>query len=158
VFRKIRDNFVEFVSLKPIKSAFVFFLAGLFIYFLFCLPSQLFKAPYSSVITDEKGIVLSARIASDGQWRFPSSGKVSEKFKACIVQFEDKNFDYHPGVDLFAMGRALGQNLSKKKIVSGGSTISMQVIRLSRKNTNRSYFEKFIEMIWAGRLTLSYSI
>ncbi|MBC7861716.1 MAG: penicillin-binding protein 1C [Bacteroidia bacterium] len=153
----MQDSFVEFVSVKPLRSAFRFFLSGLFIYFLVCLPAQLFKVPYSSVITDEKGTVLSARIASDGQWRFPSSGKVSEKFKTCIVQFEDKNFDYHPGVDLLAMSRAFTQNISKRKIVSGGSTITMQVIRLARKKTDRSYFEKFIEMIWAGRLTLTNS-
>jgi penicillin-binding protein 1C len=53
--------------------------------------------------------------------------------------------------------RAIKQNISSGKIVSGGSTISMQVIRLSRKNKSRTYFEKVIEIILATRLELRYS-
>ncbi|MFN6036966.1 MAG: penicillin-binding protein 1C [Bacteroidota bacterium] len=121
------------------------------------MPKELFNEPLSSIITDKNGKVISARISSDGQWRFPEIEHVPEKFEKCIIQFEDKNFYWHPGVDLLAMFRALKQNIGGKKIISGGSTIPMQVIRLSRKKTNRTYLEKIIEMIWATRLSLSYS-
>jgi penicillin-binding protein 1C len=154
---KIKEAVVEQISLHPVRSAFGIGFIFFFSYFIFCLPAQLFNVPYSSVITASDGKVLSARLASDGQWRFPSSGTVPEKFKHCLINFEDKSFYGHPGVDLFAMVRAFTQNISKKKIVSGGSTITMQVIRLARQNKKRSYFEKLVEMIWAGRLTLTNS-
>ena len=142
---------------RPIKSAF-FTLCGLFfIYFLFCLPENLFQEPLSSVITDKNGKVLSARIAKDGQWRFPEIETIPEKFEKCIIQFEDENFYYHQGVDLLALVRAAKQNIGKNKIISGGSTIPMQVIRLSRKKSKRSYFEKLMEIIWATRLSLTNS-
>jgi penicillin-binding protein 1C len=66
-------------------------------------------------------------------------------------------FIVHPGVDVGSTFRAVSQNIKRKKIVSGGSTITMQVIRMARKNRKRSYFEKLIEMIWALRLEFSYS-
>ncbi|HEY1040150.1 MAG TPA: penicillin-binding protein 1C, partial [Bacteroidia bacterium] len=128
-----------------------------FIWFLFCLPSPLFETPYSSVLYDKSGKLLAARIASDNQWRFPESKNIPARFVTCLVQFEDKRFYNHLGVDLDATGRATYQNIRSGKVISGGSTITMQVIRLARKNKKRSYFEKLIEMIWASRLELSHS-
>ncbi|MDB5120407.1 MAG: penicillin-binding protein [Sphingobacteriales bacterium] len=124
--------------------------------FWFSLPSPLFKSPTSFVIEDEKGILLSAAIAQDGQWRFPAGDSVPEKFAKCIIAFEDKHFYYHPGFDPLAFTRAIKQNIQGKHVVSGGSTLSMQVIRLSRKKT-RTYLQKAIEIILALRLELSHS-
>lgn len=128
-----------------------------FVWFLLCLPSSLFETPFSTVIYDRSEKLLGARIAEDNQWRFPSSGNIPKKFVASLIVFEDKNFYVHPGVDFAATARAMKQNIKAGGVVSGGSTITMQVIRLSRKNTNRSFFEKFIEMIWALRMELTYS-
>ncbi len=61
------------------------------------LPGQLFTTPTSFVIEDEKGDLLNAAIAKDGQWRFPADKSVSEKFEKCIVAYEDKRFYYHWG-------------------------------------------------------------
>lgn len=155
--KKFNNQIISYLKSKPIKTFFICTATIYFFYFIFCLPLQLFNVPYSSLITDRENHVLSARIAADGQWRFPSAENTPEKFKECIVQFEDKNFLLHPGIDFFAIARALTQNISKRKIISGGSTITMQVIRLCRKKHNRSYIEKFIEMTIAARLTLSYS-
>lgn len=74
-----------------------------------------------------------------------------------MVCFEDKRFYYHPGIDILALFRAIKINIKKSSIISGGSTISMQVIRLSRKGKSRTLYEKFIEMIWATRLEIQYS-
>lgn len=131
-------------------------LALLLIWFYFCLPQTLFDVPYSTVVVDRHGELLGARIASDGQWRFPPRHDVPEKIKVCLTEFEDRHFYRHWGVNLLAIGRAVVQNLKQKRIVSGGSTLTMQTIRLAR-NRPRTFGEKFIEMIWATRLEFRYS-
>ncbi len=129
----------------------------LFILYLFCLPNPLFNEPVSTVITDSENNLLGAKIADDGQWRFPHSEKVPDKFKQSIICFEDQHFYKHPGVNPVALARALYLNFKAKKVVSGGSTISMQVIRLARKNKGRTVKEKLIEVVLATRLELKYS-
>lgn len=109
------------------------------------------------MLEDKDGNLLAAQIADDGQWRFPYNNAVPEKFKACIIQFEDRSFYSHPGFNPLAFGRAVLQNIKAKHTVSGGSTLTMQVIRLARKGQKRTYFEKLIEIILATRLELSYS-
>ena len=130
---------------------------GLLIIYIFSLPSVLFIDPYSTVLEDRNQNLLSASIASDGQWRFPEGKIVPDKFKEAIILFEDKRFYSHPGIDPLSFGRAIQQNIKAKKIISGGSTLSMQVIRLARKNKNRTVMEKMIEMILSTRLELGHS-
>lgn len=123
----------------------------------FCLPRDLFKDPYSTVLVSKDNHLLGARIADDGQWRFPPVDSVPNKFAQAIICFEDKRFYRHLGVDPLATARALRLNISAGEVVSGGSTLSMQVIRLSRKGKSRTYPEKIIEMIQATRLEARYS-
>jgi penicillin-binding protein 1C len=127
------------------------------VWFYFALPADLFHDPYSTVVEDKDGSLLSASIASDGQWRFPEVNQVPEKFAQAVVVYEDKRFWNHPGIDVLSIARAVRQNFSKNKVVSGGSTISMQVIRLSRKGKSRTVIEKIIESIKALRLEARYS-
>ncbi|MEL6133352.1 MAG: penicillin-binding protein 1C, partial [Bacteroidota bacterium] len=127
------------------------------IWYAQCLPDPLFHDPVSTVLVDEEGQLLGARIASDGQWRFPPMDTVPQYFEDAILTFEDKRFYYHPGVDPLAMARAIRLNVSAGSIVSGGSTLSMQVIRLARRGKPRTIWEKLIEVIWATRLELRYS-
>jgi penicillin-binding protein 1C len=136
--------------------ALIFF-SGLLVWFLMCLPQPLFKDSYSVILNDNEGRLLSARIAKDGQWRFPESRKLNSKFVYSILAFEDEYFFSHPGVNPVSIWRALLQNKSAGKIVSGGSTITMQLTRLMRKNQKRTYYEKLIEVILAFRLELTYS-
>ena len=124
--------------------------------FWFCLPSRLFTKPTSFVLTDKDGHLLNASIAADGQWRFPYNKEVPDKFKACILAFEDKRFYYHPGVDILAIGRALVQNSKRGKTVSGGSTLTMQVIRLSYGDHQRTVLNKLAEAIQAVRMECTY--
>ena len=128
----------------------------LLILFVFCLPRQLFRVPYTTVVTDRRGDLLGARIALDGQWRFPASDTVPEKFKQCLIEFEDRYYRYHWGVNPVSLCRALYSNIKSKRIVSGGSTITMQVIRLSR-GEKRTVTEKIIEIILATRLEFRHS-
>lgn len=140
------------------KTGIIFSLFILFIIlFWFSLPSPLFNTPTSTVLYDKNGTLLGALISDDGQWRFPHNAEVPEKFKQAITQFEDRNFFIHPGINPLSMGRSAIQNIKAKKVVSGGSTLTMQVIRMSRQNRKRSFLEKFIESLLAIRLELSYS-
>lgn len=109
------------------------------------------------VLEDRDGILLGAHIASDGQWRFPKQDSVPDKFKQAIITFEDKRFYRHPGVDLLSLGRAMRQNISQRRVVSGGSTLSMQTIRLAYDNPSRTIFQKILEIIRATRLEWRYS-
>jgi len=84
----------QYVLNNKIKSILV--LVGLIAY-AFCLPRPLFKDPTATVIDSEDGKLLGAIIANDGQWRFPTNDSVPEKFKQCIVHFEDEYFYKHPG-------------------------------------------------------------
>lgn len=129
----------------------------LFITWLFCLPKPLFAPSYSTVVTDANGTLLGARLADDGQWRFPVSDSVPYKMERCIVMFEDQYFWMHPGVNPVSICRAMKQNFSAGRVVSGGSTLTMQVVRSSRGHQVRSFTEKFIEVAMALRLELTYS-
>ncbi|WP_288531299.1 penicillin-binding protein 1C [uncultured Bacteroides sp.] len=140
-----------FKQLSITRKVIFILITILVIAYIFCLPRQLFHVPYSTVVTDRNGELLGARIASDGQWRFPPRTTTPEKVKQCLITFEDRHFYHHWGVNPVSTGRAAYQNLKNKRIVSGGSTLTMQTIRLAR-NESRTFGEKFIEMILATRL------
>ncbi|EGV43165.1 penicillin-binding protein 1C [Bizionia argentinensis JUB59] len=145
------NNFTTYIKANKIKSAIVLIL--LIVYY-FCLPNQLFTDPTATVITSKKNRLLGAQIANDGQWRFPQNDTIPEKFKTCIIEFEDAYFYKHPGFNPISIFKAFRDNLKSSGIKRGGSTITQQVIRLSRKGQNRTYFEKVIEIILATRLEL----
>ena len=131
--------------------------AGLVLAWLCCLPRNLFKdASYSTVVESEEGALLGARIAADEQWRFPPCDTVPERYATALVQFEDRAFWWHPGVNPVALVRAAADNIRAGHVVSGGSTLTMQVIRLSRQK-ERTLWQKAIEAVQATRLELRYS-
>ena len=127
-------------------------LVVLLIFYAFCLPKKLFTKPTSTVITSENNELLGALIAKDGQWRFPQNDSVPDKFKTCLVQFEDEYFYKHPGFNPVSIFKALQQNIQSGTVKRGGSTITQQVIRLSRNDKPRTYFEKLKELVLATRL------
>jgi penicillin-binding protein 1C len=120
-------------------------------------PLPEFNAPLSTVVESEEGILLGARIADDGQWRFPSSGNVPDKFEKSLLAFEDRYFYFHPGINPVSILRAIKGNIKAGKIISGGSTITMQVARISRGNKTRTYCEKVKEMFSALKLELFHT-
>ena len=121
------------------------------------VPRTLFPDIYSTLLYSAEGNLLGARIAPDGQWRFPATDSLPEKFAKCLITYEDKRFYYHPGVDIVAITRALKLNSQAKRIISGGSTLTMQLARIARGNKQRSFYEKGIEMCWAVFLETIYS-
>ena len=120
------------------------------LFFLF--PVIRFKVPYSVVIEANDGYLLGAKIAADGQWRFPPADTLPEKFRKCIIKYEDRNFYFHPGINPISVIRAIGQNIRAGSIISGASTLSMQVVRLSRSGKRRTIWEKLVEMVLTLRL------
>ena len=154
-WQAFKAAFLSFWRRKKLRYGVIF--GTLLIIYWVSLPRQLFNNPTSTVLVDSEGNLLGAMIADDGQWRFPYSDKVPEKFEKCIIQFEDRNFYSHPGVNPLALGRATWQNLRSGHRVSGGSTITMQVMRIARKNKSRNFFQKIIEIVLSTRLEVGYS-
>ncbi|WP_205728930.1 penicillin-binding protein 1C [Flagellimonas onchidii] len=128
----------------------------LFLVWFFCLPKVLFEDPTSTVVSSSDRVLIGARIADDGQWRFPEMDSIPERFKQSVLLFEDEYFYKHPGFNPISIFNAIKHNLTKETR-RGGSTITQQVIRLSRKNKSRTYFEKIIELFLATRLEFRYS-
>ena len=128
--------------------------AGVLITPVLLSPLPVFRSPLSTVVEASDGSLLGARIADDGQWRFPSIQEIPEKFEKSLLTFEDSLFYYHPGINPVSILRALKNNIKAGEVVSGGSTITMQVARISRGNNPRSYKEKIIEMLSALKLEL----
>lgn len=133
------------------------FLLLVFFWFAFSVKPSHFNKPFSTVVTSEEGYLLGARIAADEQWRFPSADSIPVKFKKSLLVFEDKLFYHHPGINPVAIARAAYLNLKNGRIVSGGSTLSMQVIRMLFSNGKRTVWKKAGEMILAIRLELTYT-
>lgn len=83
--------------------------------------------------------------------------KVPQRFERAIIAYEDQRFYSHPGIDPKSVLRAIRNNWRAGSVVEGASTLSMQVIRLSRKGKPRTLWQKLIESMLAIRLELSYS-
>jgi penicillin-binding protein 1C len=129
----------------------------LFVWWLFCLPKPLFKAPLATELLSSEGELLSARIAADGQWRMPAADSISPKLTAAVINYEDKTFRRHLGISLRGFVRALRDNWSAGRVVSGGSTLTMQVARMARGNQARTLVQKLVEGAVATRLEATYS-
>ncbi len=128
--------------------------------FALLLPRPLFSDPVSAVLLARDDSLLGARIAADGQWRFPETGRVPARFAQALMEYEDRRFLRHPGVDSVAVARALRSNWNARRVVSGASTLTMQLARLARAQGGaqpaRSYAGKLWEMLLALRLEVAY--
>lgn len=130
-------------------------LAGLILLF-FLLPVIRFPSDYATVLTDRHHHLLGAHIARDEQWRFPPGDSVPDKFTKALLLFEDEYFFQHPGINPVSLLRASWSNLKSRRIVSGGSTLTMQVVRLARP-APRNLLHKTKEMVLALRLEAALS-
>jgi penicillin-binding protein 1C len=135
-----------------LASAALALLAGLA--FLQCapLPAALTATDYATLMLDRQGRPLAARIAADQQWRFAPVDRVPDKYRRALLTFEDRRFFYHPGVDPLAVLRAARDNIAAGRVVSGGSTLTMQLARLLRADPPRTFPEKAREAVLALQL------
>ncbi|MCO5069913.1 MAG: penicillin-binding protein 1C [Rhizobiaceae bacterium] len=104
----------------------------------------------STEVLDRDGELLRAFSTLDGRWRLKTEVEnVDPDFIRMLVAYEDKRFYEHPGIDLWAIGRAALQLVGNGRIVSGGSTLSMQVARLIEPRERRSFGSKVRQMLRA---------
>ena len=107
----------------------------------------------SVMALDRNGRLLRAFTTSDGRWRLPVEPKdVDQRYIAMLLAFEDRRFRSHPGVDVAAVTRAGGQLLRHGRIVSGASTLTMQVARLLEGSHERTASGKARQMLRAIQL------
>lgn len=119
-------------------------------------PTPRAAPPYSRAVYAESGELLGASAASDGQWRLAAAGPAPARYTEALVAYEDKRFYGHAGFDPLAIARAALSNARAGRIVSGGSTITMQAARLSRRPGARDWGAKLAELWTAVRLELRY--
>ena len=113
---------------------------------------------YSKTVLGSDGELLRAYLAPDGRWRLPASRTdVDPRFLEALLAYEDKRFYDHRGVDPLAMTRAFYQFATRGEIISGGSTITMQVARLLEPRRKRSLYAKYRQMVRALQLEQAYS-
>jgi len=129
----------------------VFFAAVLVLDLAF--PPPLTRAHINSVlVTDRHGKPLRAFSAPDGRWRFAVSLEdIDPTFVEALVRVEDKRFWSHHGTDWFGMARAAVDSASAGRVVSGGSTITMQTARMLEPRP-RNIGSKFVEIWRANQL------
>jgi penicillin-binding protein 1C len=110
----------------------------------------------SPSIYDRNGALFHARLSTESEWSIPIPLEQMGKWLPIVaVGVEDKRFFSHFGLDILSIGRAIFQNLSAQKVVSGASTITSQVIRLSitdKRTRNRKLYTKLIEFVQAIKL------
>ncbi|WP_096084994.1 penicillin-binding protein 1C [Agaribacterium haliotis] len=121
------------------------------------LPESYYKQAYSSVLYNQQGQLLAATIAADEQWRLPPESKLPEKYIQALLLYEDKHFYRHWGLDPGALLRAIKLNIQQRRIVSGASTLSMQLARMLYGNQKRSYLQKFKELLLTFKLEYQLS-
>jgi penicillin-binding protein 1C len=108
---------------------------------------------YSHIVLDREGRLLRAYATSDGRWRLPATEQdVDPRFLKLLFAYEDKRFRSHDGVDPLSLGRAATQFATSGRIVSGGSTITMQVARLLEPREHRSMGAKLRQIVRAVEL------
>lgn len=131
--------------------------AGYLTYWSFCLPAVVFTAPLATELLSAEGRLLAARIAADGQWRMPAADSTADALELAVIAYEDRRFYDHWGVSVTGILRAAIDNWRAGRIVSGGSTLTMQVARMARGNRARTLVQKLVEASWATRLEFRYS-
>ena len=107
----------------------------------------------SITVVDRKSQLLRAFTTTTGHWRLPvSNANVDQRYLRMLLTFEDKRFHQHGGVDVLSMMRAAAQFVTNGRIISGASTLTMQVARLIDRRHERSISGKFFQIVRALQL------
>ena len=146
----VRRKILPAILLAASATVVSFFLLSI----IFPLPPL---KPYSLLVEDRHGQFLHAFLAADDVWRLKTSpAEIPERLKRILIQKEDRYFRWHPGVNPFALCRALVRNITTGKRVSGASTLTMQIARML-EHRDRTYANKVIEIFRALQLERKYS-
>ncbi|MBI3436231.1 MAG: penicillin-binding protein 1C [Proteobacteria bacterium] len=113
-------------------------------------PTRAADIDFSTVVVDRNGLMLRSYATEEGRWRLPVAIEdVDPRFVDLLLTYEDKRFRTHHGVDPLALGRAAWQLITNGRIVSGGSTLTMQVARLLAPRRERSLGAKLRQIVRA---------
>lgn len=128
---------------------------GLFLLLFLLIPTPSFPPDYSIRVLDSNGEILHATLNRKEQWCFPPDPefRIPRKLEACVLEYEDRHFRIHPGVNPVSVFRALRSNARSGGVRSGASTITMQVARISRPKP-RTVPNKLLETAQALKLEL----
>jgi penicillin-binding protein 1C len=111
------------------------------------------RLDFSTTVVDRDGRLLRPYATAEGRWRLPAQAAgVDPRYLSLLIAYEDKRFRSHAGVDPAAFLRAAGQMLASGHIVSGGSTLTMQVARLLEPRSERSLAAKLRQIVRAVEL------
>lgn len=112
----------------------------------------------STIVVDREGRLLRPFATPEGRWRLPVEvADVDPRYLAMLTAYEDARFTQHGGIDLRALLRAGGQMVTRGSIISGGSTLTMQVARLLEPREERSLGTKLRQMVRAVQLEHRFS-
>ena len=152
MLKKIRQLKLTYIILLLV----VFFIPTFYV--LIPLPYPLFPDDYSMVVLDANGKMLRVFLNRNQQWCFPPDEnlKIPMKLKNAVLQFEDRHFYRHPGVNPVSLVRAFYQNIRAGRTVSGASTLTMQLARLMQPKP-RTYPNKLLEILQAVKIEIKYS-
>ncbi|MDR1656533.1 MAG: transglycosylase domain-containing protein [Deltaproteobacteria bacterium] len=162
-FKSLRPRLTGF--LRPGKFRLIKWASGLVLGLvaLFFLALALVEPPdprdfsVSPVVLDRNGALLFAALSSDDEWLLAAPlSQMGDWIPKLTVAIEDKRFYRHLGVDPLAVMRAVGQNISSFKVISGASTITVQLVRLSRPRP-RTFVSKAVEFLEALKLETMFS-
>lgn len=110
-------------------------------------------APHSVTVLDRDGHLLRAFTTLDGRWRLPvDPAGVDPRYLGMLFAFEDRRFKSHSGVDAVGIARAVAQGVVHRRLVSGGSTLTMQVARLLEGRHDRTATGKLRQMLRAWQI------
>ncbi len=142
---------------NPVVVAAMVFAVFLLSVILTPVPDPLFPARYSTVVTDRNGRIMRAFLNPDQQWLLPPEPDmpVPKKLKQALLTAEDRWFYQHPGINPFSVARAAWQDISARRIVSGASTLTMQLARISKPKP-RTVPNKLVEMLQAIKIEWRY--
>ena len=145
------------------KKVIIFFITLFILLFIYLIKVYITYDPkklveeinYSKVVLDRKGEILSVFLNSEEEFHIKYDGEVPETLKTAVINYEDKKFYSHSGVDYPRILKSFFNNMIGRKKM-GASTISMQVVKLLEPK-KRTYFNKLIEVVKAYKLESEFS-
>ena len=145
------------------KKVIIFFITLFILLFIYLIKVYITYDPkklveeinYSKVVLDRKGEILSVFLNNEEEFHIKYDGDVPETLKTAVINYEDKKFYSHSGVDYPRILKSFFNNIIGRKKM-GASTISMQVVKLLEPK-KRTYFNKLIEVVKAYKLESEFS-